>query len=428
MYINECNVRKRNGRLTFDFSHALIPTHTRTHTQVEGCEKQAQGTHNGMCKRHWRAVHFPDQVAAKAEAARKKELEEQPPPPYGESVYDNVLPASIAYRPSFASHQHQQAQLEKTAAASGSGSHGNTTTTDVAAAAVTPMTGTATAAAENHSATADPVVPKTPPPSIVSAMPLVTFLGDGALHKDVGWHRQAERRARGIFPCASLSAQLEPWEKQLALVEILLLSGGTPHANFRDLAHAWGRERGFHQVLAGSVCTRRGEVERKKRSDAGMGKKSLTTAAATKNDHQGGGAGGSGGPVTPTGAGATLHNSQQQQQQPHRKRPKSTTIIHHQPPPEATAQIAQAAAAAQPNYQTPMVPWHQQAQQHQQIMDNTMPASNTINGDGNNGVVMTNDVGVVDTGVGGNNGGYHQEQQPTENNNTTPSIYKPEMT
>lgn len=54
-----------------------------------------------------------------------------------------------------------------------------------------------------------------------------------------------------------------------ALVEILLLSGGTPYANFKDLAHAWGREKGFHHVLANSVCERRGEVERKRRSDAG---------------------------------------------------------------------------------------------------------------------------------------------------------------
>ena len=56
---------------------------------------------------------------------------------------------------------------------------------------------------------------------------------------------------------------------QQALVEILLLSGGTAYANFRDLAHAWGREKGFHHLLATSVCERRGEVERKRRSDAG---------------------------------------------------------------------------------------------------------------------------------------------------------------
>jgi hypothetical protein len=54
-----------------------------------------------------------------------------------------------------------------------------------------------------------------------------------------------------------------------ALVEILLLSGGTPYANFKDLAYGWGREKGFHHVLASSVCERRGEVERKRRCDAG---------------------------------------------------------------------------------------------------------------------------------------------------------------
>lgn len=48
-----------------------------------------------------------------------------------------------------------------------------------------------------------------------------------------------------------------------------MLSGGTPHANFKDLAHAWGREKGFHHVLTNLVCERRGEVERKRRSDVG---------------------------------------------------------------------------------------------------------------------------------------------------------------
>lgn len=53
----------------------------------------------------------------------------------------------------------------------------------------------------------------------------------------------------------------------------MLLSGGTPYANFKDLAYAWGRERNFHLVLANTVCGRRGEMQRKKRSDTG---KSLT--------------------------------------------------------------------------------------------------------------------------------------------------------
>jgi len=36
-----------------------------------------------------------------------------------------------------------------------------------------------------------------------------------------------------------------------------------------ELAYAWGREKGFHHLVANSVCERRGEVERKRRSDAG---------------------------------------------------------------------------------------------------------------------------------------------------------------
>lgn len=29
--------------------------------KVQGCDKQAQGTHDGMCKRHWKTIHFPQQ-------------------------------------------------------------------------------------------------------------------------------------------------------------------------------------------------------------------------------------------------------------------------------------------------------------------------------------------------------------------------------
>lgn len=188
--------------------------------KVEGCEKQAQGTHEGMCKRHWKAVHFP---------AAPFEPKEQPPPPEGESVYDIVLPSSISYRPS--GTRGKMPQLDLT----------------------------------------DPNLDPLDPPSApegVAVMPLVAYLQEGRT-KEAGWHRNAERRARGMFPQSSLSSQLEAWERQLALVEILLLSGGTPYANFKDLSHAWGREKGFHNILASSVCERRGEVERKRRSDAG---------------------------------------------------------------------------------------------------------------------------------------------------------------
>mmetsp|Transcript_17601 Transcript_17601/g.26082 ORF Transcript_17601/g.26082 Transcript_17601/m.26082 type:complete len:328 (-) Transcript_17601:110-1093(-) len=185
--------------------------------KVDGCEKQAQGTHDGMCKRHWKAKHFPPQMS---------KSDEQPPPPDGDSVYDTILPQSISYRP-------HSTKLRD----------------------------------EDKKPGFDPLDPPQAPDG-VSVMPLVQFLADGS-KEPAGWHRNDERRARGMFPVVSLASQLEPWERQLALVEILLLSGGTPYANFKDLAHGWGREKGFHHLLVSSVCERRGEVERKKRSDAG---------------------------------------------------------------------------------------------------------------------------------------------------------------
>ena len=44
-----------------------------------------------MCKRHWKATNFPE------EASKRKGS--TPPEPEGESVYDSIIPMSIAYRP-----------------------------------------------------------------------------------------------------------------------------------------------------------------------------------------------------------------------------------------------------------------------------------------------------------------------------------------
>jgi hypothetical protein len=114
-----------------------------------------------MCKRHWKQVHFPP-PAAKAE--------DQPPPPEGDSVWDTILPASISYRPTSAKNKPKS----------------------------------------EKEADADPP----PPPEGVTVMPLVAHLREGEA-RDTGWHRNAERRARGMFPVTSLSSQLEPWERQL---------------------------------------------------------------------------------------------------------------------------------------------------------------------------------------------------------------------
>ena len=53
-------------------------------------------------------------------------------------------------------------------------------------------------------------------PAGFQTMPLVAHLKEGSMAgKQAGWHRNAERRARGMFPVKGLSVQLEPWERQL---------------------------------------------------------------------------------------------------------------------------------------------------------------------------------------------------------------------
>mmetsp|Transcript_33349 Transcript_33349/g.37929 ORF Transcript_33349/g.37929 Transcript_33349/m.37929 type:complete len:390 (-) Transcript_33349:100-1269(-) len=96
-------------------------------------------------------------------------------------------------------------------------------------------------------------------------MPLILHLKDGFDRmKPRGWHRNEERRARGLPPVNKPAVQLEGWERELVWMEICLLSGN-PESSFRALARAWGRDKGFHMVLAQFICERRGNVERKKR-------------------------------------------------------------------------------------------------------------------------------------------------------------------
>mmetsp|Transcript_17075 Transcript_17075/g.19009 ORF Transcript_17075/g.19009 Transcript_17075/m.19009 type:complete len:228 (+) Transcript_17075:160-843(+) len=141
--------------------------------KVEGCDKQAQGTHDGMCKRHWKAINFPLPPPAK---------EDLPPPPEGESVYDSILPQSISYRPTSIKSKSKDYE-------------GNT--------------------ASNRM---DPLDP--PFADGMTVMPLVSFLREGRA-KAAGWHRNIERRARGMFPVSSSSSQLEPWERQLVGSRVL---------------------------------------------------------------------------------------------------------------------------------------------------------------------------------------------------------------
>lgn len=103
-------------------------------------------------------------------------------------------------------------------------------------------------------------------------MPLIRHLKAGFddPRKPPAWHRNEERRARGLWSVHNPATQLESWERELVWAEILLLTGN-PESSFRHLARGWGRDKGFHMVLAQFICERHGNVERKKRKKMGEG-------------------------------------------------------------------------------------------------------------------------------------------------------------
>jgi hypothetical protein len=169
--------------------------------RVECCGKQAQGNFNGMCKSHFKTNA---RETTPLPPMPYLILAPEPPPATGESVYDGVLPASLAWNP-------------------------------------------VTSAGE---------------------MPLIEHFKQGFhLQKPPAWHRNEERRARGLWPVHNPEAQLEGWERELVWMEILLLTG-TPESSFRLLARGWGRDKGFHMVLSQFICERHGDGERKQRERA----------------------------------------------------------------------------------------------------------------------------------------------------------------
>jgi len=94
---------------------------------------------------------------------------------------------------------------------------------------------------------------------------------------DFGWHRTAERLSQGLCPAKSLSAQLEPFEKQLVMMELALIAGSdlkhiTSNDLSRILSKAWGRDPNFQKTMISNHCERKGDFERKRRNDAGTPK------------------------------------------------------------------------------------------------------------------------------------------------------------
>lgn len=178
--------------------------------KVDGCDKQAQGNFDKMCKSHFKAMKRATTPLPKVAQGSL------PPPPQGFSVYDSILPASIGY---------------------------------------TSRKG--------------------------SVMPLIAHLKEGFDGlKPPAWHRNEERRARGLYPIDNPATQLEGWERELVWMEILVLTGA-PGASFRHLARAWGRDKGFHMVLAQFICERQGDVQRKRRLGENEGQMAFAAPAAS---------------------------------------------------------------------------------------------------------------------------------------------------
>jgi hypothetical protein len=210
-------------------SHGHCQTHGAKpkRCKVEGCQSQRQSGFDDMCKRHWNEIHKP----------KKAKSDERKVEPQGKSVYDDILPASFMWK----NGRFPRIMLvDESKHVSGD---------------------------EDQSR-------KESEYEIVTMMPLAKLLEDNA-SSEAGWHRRAENLARGTKPPKTVKCKLEEWEVQIAILEMALLVGIEGHSSGdekwqRLLAHAWGRNiKDFRKHLVNRVCSRRGDMSRKTRSDAG---------------------------------------------------------------------------------------------------------------------------------------------------------------
>jgi len=218
--------------------------------KAPGCVSQAQGSHEGYCKRHWREFAAPEEQRNSSRPRKKKREDPTTCHPVGFSVYDSILPASFGWK-------------------TGGGSGGLRTPKKEM-----KRDGMLGSMAElGNMAGIKKDMLKTKEEHHTEVIPILQHLLENE-HLDVGWHRANERLARGICPPSSNSTQLESWEKQLSVLEMALIAGTntknlTPNRVTKILAHAWGREKGFPKLMLEKHCARRGDLDRKKRFDAG---------------------------------------------------------------------------------------------------------------------------------------------------------------
>jgi hypothetical protein len=91
----------------------------------------------------------------------------------------------------------------------------------------------------------------------LSEMPLIQHLRNGFDGgKAPAWHRNEERQIRNLPPALNANVHFEPWEIDMVWTETLLLTSN-PEANFTHLAYAWGQEPGFHVTAVRALCRHR---------------------------------------------------------------------------------------------------------------------------------------------------------------------------
>jgi len=140
--------------------------------------------HVGMCKRHYNRQYNP----------RPSKPDEPPLQPTGQSVYDDIIPASVAWkvpkkRGAIGGEQQQVA----------AGAGGMLDPSFPAMGGLPPLTASPPAAAAADRGD--------------DLMPIVAHFRKYA-HLEAGWHRKQERAARGLPPPPGKATQLETWERQ----------------------------------------------------------------------------------------------------------------------------------------------------------------------------------------------------------------------
>ena len=174
--------------------------------RVPGCPKQAQGNFDKMCKSHFNAAQKAAASQKTAAPQQKTTGDADQPPPAVTSTSSMPPTASVSYaRP--------------------------ITAVSVYESIIPNSVGWKPSAVETD------------------MMPLVKHLKDGFdSGKPAAWHRNEERGARGLVPAQEDCTNLERWERELAWMEFLILSG-TSDDNYEYLTRAWGTD-GFHMLLA----------------------------------------------------------------------------------------------------------------------------------------------------------------------------------